>query len=99
MEYYVYFLRSLKDNGYYIGCTYYKPEDRLKNYHNRGIVFSTKFRMPWELVYFEIYNNKNTAFKREHYLKRPRGYQDKLNIINLIINTSKNNLPISLKKG
>ena len=98
MKYFVYFLLSLKDNGFYIGCTGQIPKERLLNYHNKGIVRSTKPRIPLELVYTEIYNDKNIAFKREYYLKHPKGYQEKIAIINLIKNTKKEKLPISIKK-
>ena len=93
-NYYVYFLLSLKDNNFYIGYTGLEPEKRLKKYHNKGIVKSTKLRAPFILCYYEIYNDKKTAFKREFYLKSPRGYKEKLEIINLINKTPAAKLPI-----
>jgi putative endonuclease len=98
MNYFVYFLLSLKDNGYYIGCTSQIPKERLFNYHNKGKVKSTKPRIPLELIYVEVYNDKNIAFKREFYLKHPKGYKEKLEIVNLIKNTEKENLPIIIQK-
>ncbi|MCX6746318.1 MAG: GIY-YIG nuclease family protein [Candidatus Parcubacteria bacterium] len=97
MGYHVYFLLSRKDNGFYIGCSSKNPFERLKNYHNKGNVKSTKPRIPFDLAYYEIYNDKNSAYKREYFLKHPEGYQEKLIIINLIKNTSGNKLPIIIK--
>jgi len=79
-SYKVYFLKSLKDKGFYIGCTSINLSHRL-NKHNAGHVKSTKHRRPWKIIYFEEYNNKSTAYKREYYLKKPSGYTDKLFIL------------------
>jgi len=97
-NYYVYFLLSLKDNNFYIGCTSIEPEKRLDKYHNKGTVKSTKPRIPFLLAYYEVYNDKNLSYKREFYLKSPKGYKEKIEIINLIKNTKKDNLPIVIKK-
>lgn len=79
--YYVYILKSLKDNGVYIGCTGLTPYVRLEKYHNAGRVRSTKPRRPFILLYFEEYNDKHDAFMREYFLKTPDGYSEKLRII------------------
>ena len=81
--YYVYFLRSLRDSKYYIGCTSLTPNERLA-VHNAGTVTSTKFRRPLVLIYFEQFENKSEAYKREFYLKSPRGYTDKRNILRAV---------------
>ena len=86
MKYNIYFLQSLKDNKYYIGCTSKDPLRRLSE-HNLGKVTSTRRRTPFKLVYQEQYLDKKSAFKREWYLKHPAGYQDKLKIIRNIINS------------
>ncbi len=78
--YYVYFLKSIKDSKYYIGCSSRQPGDRLKE-HNAGMVKSTKNRRPFILVYSEKFDNKKAAFKREWHLKHPKGYLEKLKII------------------
>jgi len=96
-NYYVYFLLSLKDNNFYIGYTNLQPEKRLAEYHNKGIVKSTKPRIPFILCYYEIYRDKNSAYKREYYLKSPKGYKEKIKIINLIKNTEKDKFPIIKK--
>ena len=70
----------MKDSNFYIGCSSRSPAIRLKE-HNSGRVVSTKRRIPFKLVYFETFQDKRTAFKREWYLKHPKGYQEKLDII------------------
>ena len=64
---YMYILKSRKDNNLYIGWTVniYK---RLGE-HNKGSVFSTKSRIPFELVYYEAYKSENDARNREKNLK------------------------------
>lgn len=65
--YYTYVLRSKKDNKLYIGFT-----DDLKsrvNKHNKGLVISTKSRIPLELVYYEACLSEEKAVKREKYFK------------------------------
>ncbi|OGZ33867.1 MAG: excinuclease ABC subunit C [Candidatus Portnoybacteria bacterium RBG_19FT_COMBO_36_7] len=71
MFYYVYVLQSLKDNGWYIGCT----DDLRKRLseHNDDKVFSTKNRRPWRLIYYEACLSKKDAFAREKYLKSGMG--------------------------
>jgi predicted GIY-YIG superfamily endonuclease len=71
----------MRDDGYYIGCSSRKPEVRLKE-HNSGMVKSTKCRRPLKIIYTETHIDKNIAFRREWFLKHPKGYQEKLNIIN-----------------
>jgi len=79
MKYFVYFLKSIKDEHYYIGCTT-NPEKRLIE-HNSGSNQSTKKWKLWKLIYTEEYDDKHSAFKREWHLKHPKGYLDKINII------------------
>jgi len=66
--FYVYILKSLKDEKLYIGFT----EDLKKRFieHNKGLVNSTKVRRPFELVYYEAYKNRQDAKQRESRLKR-----------------------------
>ena len=65
--YYVYILKSLKDHKSYIGSTN-NLERRFKD-HNGGKVFSTKNRIPFEIVYYEAYKAESDARKRERNLK------------------------------
>lgn len=66
-KWYVYILKSLKDNGIYIGMSR-DPEDRLKQ-HNKGKTVSTKSRRPFVMLYKEEYNSADEARKREQYCK------------------------------
>jgi putative endonuclease len=66
--YYVYLLRSAKDDGFYIG---YSSDLRLRfQEHNNGEVKSTKYRRPLELIYYEAYFKKELAEERERKLKQ-----------------------------
>ena len=65
--FYVYVLRSLKDNLFYVGFTTNLTE-RLES-HNKGLVSSTKRRAPFELVYWEGCLHQADATQRERYLK------------------------------
>jgi putative endonuclease len=65
--FYVYILKSLKDNNSYIGSTT-DLERRLKEHHE-GKCFSTKNRVPFEIIYYEAYKAESDARKRERNLK------------------------------
>ncbi len=69
--FYVYILRSLKDNQFYVGYT----KDLKKRYdeHAKGLVDSTKNRRPLKLVYYEACLNQQDATAREKYLKTAWG--------------------------
>jgi len=69
--YYVYVLRSKKDGQFYVGYTA-DLKKRLE-LHNRGKIESTKYRRPFELVYYEASLNKEDALHRERYLKTTYG--------------------------
>ena len=65
--FYTYVLRSKKDNKLYIGHS-----DDLKKRivkHNKGLVLSTKYRRPLELVYYKACLNEDNAIRREKYFK------------------------------
>lgn len=69
--YYIYVLYSKKLNKIYKGIT-----DDLKSRisrHNLGRVRSTKFGVPWKLVYYEAFANKSDAKREELYLKSGKG--------------------------
>ncbi len=68
---YVYVLRSLKDDQFYVGLTRDLPL-RLQQ-HNKGLVISTKKRTPFELVYWEGCLAESDAAQREKYLKSAWG--------------------------
>src|SRR5262249_8250039 len=68
---YVYVLRSLADLQFYVGLTG-DLRGRLQK-HNRGLVPSTRKRIPLELVYWEGCLNEGDAAQREKYLKTAWG--------------------------
>ena len=69
--YYIYVLRSLKDRSFYTGFTN-DIEKRLSE-HNSGLSRSTKYRIPFELIYYEACRNRKDALHREKYLKTTYG--------------------------
>lgn len=71
MFHYVYVLESLKNNELYIGyCADLRKRVRE---HNRGLNFSTKPYLPWQLIHYEAYRNERDARRREKYLKTNQG--------------------------
>ena len=68
---YTYILQSKKNKRWYTGCT----NDLRKRFkeHNDNLVFSTKGRGPFKLIYYEAYLSKDDAFARERYLKSGMG--------------------------
>ena len=79
MEYSVYILKSTVRMRFYIGCTS-DLQKRIQQ-HNAGKNQSTKPYRPWKLVYSEQFDNKTDAYKREWFLKHPKGYLVKKEII------------------
>jgi putative endonuclease len=69
--YFVYVLQSLKDYDFYTGYTT-DLEKRVLS-HNEGKVFSTKHRVPFKLIYWEVCLNQQDATRREKYLKTAWG--------------------------
>jgi putative endonuclease len=70
--FFVYVLKSQKDGRYYYGSTF-DLDERIK-YHNSGKVRSTKYRRPLEIHYFETYETKTEALKRERFFKTGAGH-------------------------
>ena len=70
-SYYVYVLRSKLDGKFYTVFTY-DLEKRLQD-HNSGKVNSTKTRVPFEIVYYEVSYCIDDATHREKYLKSTYG--------------------------
>jgi len=66
--FFVYILKSLKNNRYYIGSTNNLGR-RLKE-HNEGKSKYTKLTKPFKIIYKKKYTNLKSARKREYYLKR-----------------------------
>jgi putative endonuclease len=69
--YFVYVLKSDKDNKKYIGFT--ENLKRRLNEHNNGKVKSTKNRKPLILIYFEEFEIKSDALSREKEIKAKKG--------------------------
>lgn len=82
--YCVYVLRSLKDGLFYTGFT--KNLDARLQRHNGGLVTSTKYRKPFELVYYEASLSIKDSMKREVYLKTAWGKRYIKNRINNYLN-------------
>ena len=61
--YYVYFLKSEKNNDLYIGSTE-NVDERFKK-HNAGKVRSTKVYRPWILLGQEEFATRSEAFRKE----------------------------------
>ena len=61
--FYIYLLKSKKDEGLYIGFTN-SLKRRIED-HNNGLVLSTRLRRPFELIYCEGYKSEKDARKRE----------------------------------
>ena len=68
---YVYVLLSRKDDKFYIGYT--KNLYNRYRQHNALESFSTKGRIPLELIYSEVCLNDKDAKRRENYLKTTQG--------------------------
>ncbi len=65
--YYVYIIKSKKDKMLYTGST--NDLKKRLELHNEGKVFSTKNRIPLELIYYEAYKVEKDARMREKNLK------------------------------
>ena len=69
--FYVYVLRSVKDNNLYSGYTS-DLKTRFR-YHNQGKVEITKNRKPFKLIYYEAYLHQQDATTREKFFKTQWG--------------------------
>ena len=70
--FYTYILKSQKDNKFYYGyCS--DLEKRLLR-HKNGNVKSTKGRRPFIIHYFETFDTKSEAMRRELFFKSIDGY-------------------------
>ena len=78
MKYNVYILHSLSKDRYYIGQTQ-DIEDRIIR-HNSGRSKSTKYGIPWKLVYKKEFGTRSEAMIYENKLKseKSKKYIDEL---------------------
>ena len=65
--FYTYILKSMGNNSYYFGSC--KSLEQRLDLHNRGFVRSTKRYAPWQLVYYEAFENLKAARSREYQFK------------------------------
>ena len=70
--FYVYVLKSERNNKRYIGYTSKTPEERLRG-HNKGDNVWTGQNRPFRLLYSEKFEVKTEAIKREKFLKSGQG--------------------------
>jgi putative endonuclease len=70
--FYIYVLRSEKNQKRYIGSTSKLPEQRSQE-HNSGTNNFTRQNKPWKLIYQESFTTKSEALKRENFLKSGQG--------------------------
>lgn len=79
MKHYTYILKC-SDSTLYTGYT--TDLDRRLKEHNKGIAAKyTRGRLPVQLVYYESFNNKSDALKREYRIKQ-LSREEKLKMIN-----------------
>jgi len=78
MPYFTYILHSEKHGGYYVGSTQ-NIEERIKR-HNAGKEHFTSMGIPWQLVYWEQFETRSEAYKREMAIKgnKSRAYIERL---------------------
>jgi len=70
--FYVYILKSQKDNSLYFGSTE-NVKDRVKE-HNSGKSTYSKTKKPYSLIWFCAFSNKTKAMIFEKYLKHGSGH-------------------------
>ncbi|MES2059546.1 MAG: GIY-YIG nuclease family protein [Patescibacteria group bacterium] len=65
---YTIYILKLADSSYYTGST--RDIEQRLSHHGHKKVKSTKDKLPFELVYFENYNNRSEAQSREYQIKK-----------------------------
>ena len=68
--FFVYILRSLRDESFYVGFT--KDPDKRLLEHNKGRVRYTKGHIPYELVHIERFMMQKDAKNREVSIKKTK---------------------------
>ncbi|MBV7268105.1 GIY-YIG nuclease family protein [Winogradskyella luteola] len=79
--YCTYILYSQSKDRYYIGHSA-DLDDRLKR-HNGGRSKSTKYGIPWKIVYTKEFATKPEAYQHEMHIKRPKSRDFILKLIEL----------------
>ena len=80
--YWVYVLKSLKDERHYVGHTN-DIKRRLED-HNRGKSKSVKNRGPFEIIHTEICSDRFEAKRRERQIKSYKGGEAFKRLVNKI---------------
>ena len=79
-KFFVYILQSMKDFSFYVGqCD--DLDYRLCK-HNDGMSKYTSSKLPWRLVYFEMYGTRSEAIVREKEIKKMKSKKYILQLIN-----------------
>ena len=81
--YYVYFLRSLKNNKIYVGFTKKDPKMKVIE-HNKGSTPWTRQNKPLVLIYYEDYVCELDARRRERFYKSGFGKSIKYLIVSSV---------------
>jgi putative endonuclease len=78
MAYFVYIIQSERDGSYYVGYT--ADLGKRIGRHNQGGGRYTKGKLPWKLIYHEVFDSRGEAMKREREIKgsKDRSYITKL---------------------
>jgi len=76
VRYFVYILKSKIADRYYIGST--NDLDRRLNEHNTRKKHWTSRFQPWEIIYFNEYDDRFKAIAEEKRLKSKDGISEKL---------------------
>ena len=79
MKYFLYIIYSASLDRYYVGFTH-DLNLRVAR-HNSGSSRSTKAGIPWILVYYEEFETKSEAIKRENYIKKMKSREYIENLI------------------
>ncbi len=83
-QYFTYIIKSQKNGKYYIGSS--DDVNRRLLDHNWSRTPSTKTGIPWVLVYFESFDSRSEAMKREYEIKAKKSR----NYIEFLIDNQQN---------
>jgi putative endonuclease len=78
-KFFVYILQSMKDFSFYVGQS--NDLDYRVSKHNDGFSKYTSSKMPWRLVYFEMFETRKEALQREKEIKRMKSNKYILQLI------------------
>ena len=70
--FYTYILQSEIDNSFYVGHS--SDIKKRLEYHNQGLSKYTSKKIPWKLVFIEMFETKLEANRGELFLKKQRNH-------------------------